>query len=113
MLLKLKNIQGPHLFHQAIDNFNSGQVAPMRRTIKALSGKRFLMQRSVRISIKKTAKLVLKLANSLHGFFAQCPYQILARQPLATDNRVHEVTFDGVARIHGYVVSALNHARAP
>ena len=86
MFFEFSDIQRPYLFHQAIDDLYTGQIATMCSAIKALASKGFLMECTVRIAIKKATKLILEFTNPLDGFLTQGPYQILTGQPLAANN---------------------------
>jgi hypothetical protein len=84
----------PDLLHQTTDDLDTRQIALVDRAIKALSGKRLLMQAAVGIAIKEATYLIFQLMNALHRAFDQPPGEILARQPLSADDGVHEVPFE-------------------
>ena len=68
----------------AADNFDSGQISFMNRTIIGLSGKSFLVHGSIRIAIKKTAVQGLHLFYGRCGLFNQCFGQFLVVDKMTT-----------------------------
>ena len=70
MFLKTLDRARQHLFHQPADNFNAGQIPFVRGAIKCLSGKGFLMERTIWIPVKKATNLIFQLMNTGHRGFA-------------------------------------------
>ena len=58
MLFHLLNIQGTNLLHQTIDDLNARQICFMNSTVKTLTSKSFLMQRTIWVSVKETPHLI-------------------------------------------------------
>ena len=77
MLLHFLDTTGKHFFHQSIDDFDTGQVAFVYRAISRLSGKGFLMQGAIAVTIKKTADLVFQFSNAHDCLFTQAPRHVL------------------------------------
>ena len=82
-----------HLLHQPADNLDAREVALVNRPIERLSGEGLVVQRTIRISVEEAADFVLELAHPHDCGLAKPPRDGLVRQPLATDDGVHEVTF--------------------
>ena len=112
MFLKLFDIAGQHLLHQAIDDLDPGQIALVHGAVGRLTREGFLMQRAIRVAVKETSDLILQLADAHHGFFAKAPRHVLVGQPLAALDRVHEMPFDTVAVAQCHIIAALHHAGA-
>ncbi len=112
VLLEPEDAARPHLFGQATDDFDAGQIALVDGAIEGLSGERFLMDRPVGIAVEETAELVFEFADAGLRAGHQRPGEVLVIQPLAALDRVHEVSLDRIAGCERNVVSALNHARA-
>ena len=112
VVLEEADIGGHHLFHQPVDDLDAGQIALVHRAVEALAGERFLMHGAVGVAVEETADLVLELPDALPGAGDQLPGEVLARQPGAADDGVHEVALDRIPFGDGDVVAALDHARA-
>ena len=91
MLLEFGHIQRPYFLHQAVDDFNAGQIAFMGGAVKALAGKGFLMQCAVGIAVKKAAQFILEFLDPFNRGLAQAPGKILPRQPFPADDGIHEM----------------------
>ena len=74
--------------------------------------KAFVVQGAVGVAVEEAADFVLEFAHPHDGLFAKTPRHVLVGQPLAADDRVHEVSLDGVAGTEGDVIAALDHAGA-
>ena len=112
VVLEAADIGGQHLFHQPVDDLDAGQIALVHRAVEALAGERLLMHGAVGVAVEETADLVLEFHDALLGAGDQLPGEVLARQPGATDDGVHEVALDRIPFGDGDVVTALDHARA-
>ena len=99
-----------HLFHQAVDDFDTGQVALVNGPVRGLAGKGLVVQCAVGVAVEKTADFVFQLLHPHHGLFAQPPGHILIGQPLATFDRIHEMPLDRVAMAQRDIIAALHHA---
>src|SRR6185312_4881161 len=106
------NVAPPDLLGEAVDDFDSGEIALMHGAVESLTGESLLMHRTVGIAVEKTAELVFKLSNAHLRLGDEGPGEILIIQPLAAFNRVHEMPLDGVAGRQRNIVAALHHARA-
>ena len=113
MLFQPVHVERPHLLRQPVDDLDTRQITLVHGAIEALPREGFLMQRSIRVAVEIASIFVFQLVDAFHGTVDECPGEVLVRQPFAADNRVHEMTLDGVARGDGNVIAALNHARAP
>ena len=112
MFFKFFNRASKNLFHQAIDDLNTCQVTLVHGTVCGLSGKRFLVERSVFIAVEKAADLVFKLVDADYCLLAQAPRHVLVRQPFAAIDRVHEMALNGIATAECNIVAALHHTCA-
>ncbi len=112
MLFQPAHAARPDLLHEPVDDLDAGEIALVHRAVEALPGEGLLVKRAVGVAIEEAADLVLELGDALDGTLAQTPGQILARQPLAADDGVHEMPLEGIAGRDGHVVAALNHPRA-
>src|SRR6218665_1098897 len=65
---------------------------------------------AVGVADEEAADLVFQSAHALERAFAQPPGQVLARQPFAALDGVHEVALDRVAGRQRHVVAPLDHA---
>jgi hypothetical protein len=112
VILEPPHIAPPDLLGEAIDDLDAGEIALVHRAVERLSGKRLLMDRSVRIAVEEAAELVLQLADARARLRDEQPGEILIVQPRAAFDRVHEVALDGIGGRKCHVVAALHHARA-
>jgi hypothetical protein len=112
VLFELAHLPCTHLLHQPVDDLDAGQIALVDGAIEALPGESLLVQRAAGIAVEEAADLVLELADALHRARAEPPGQVLTRQPLAADGRIHEVALDAVGFRQRHVVAALHHAGA-
>ena len=112
VLLELLDIHAPDLLHEPVDDLDAGQVGLVDGAVEALARECLGVQRAIGIAVEEAADLVLELAYPLDGALDQAPCQVLARQPLAAFDGVHEVTLHRVASRQRDVVAALHHARA-
>src|SRR5690554_4404774 len=81
----------------------------MNCPIKGLPSERFTVQRAIVVTIEKASHFIFKLKYPLWCSFNQAPGQLLIGNPIATVNRIHEVTFNRITTIQGNVVPTLNH----
>ena len=112
MLLEPAHVERQHLLHHPVDDLDAGQVALVHGAVEALPRERLQVDGAVRVAVEEAADLVLQLLDALHRALDQLPREILARQPLAADDGVHEVALDGVFRGDCDVVASLHHASA-
>ena len=109
MFLQFFHTRSQDLFHQAVDDLDTGQITLVHRAIGGLARKRLLVQRAIGIAVKETAYLVFQLANAHHSLFAQPPGHILIGQPFAAIDRIHKVPLDRIAAAKRNVIAALHH----
>src|SRR5579872_4853187 len=112
MLLQLLHGTGKHLLHQPADDLDASQVAFVNGPICRLSGECFLMQGPVRIAIKEATDLILEFPDANDSLLAQLPCHVLVGKPFPADDRIHEVTLDGITSTKGDIVASLHHAGA-
>jgi hypothetical protein len=112
MVLQAAHVAPPHLFGEAIDDLDAGEVALVHGAVEGLSGERLLVHGAVGVAIKEAAELGLQLADALGRGFHQQPGELLVVEPAAALDCVHEMPLDRVFRRQRDVVAALHHAGA-
>ena len=83
----------------------------MHGTVKGLAGKGLVVQRTIVVAIKKATEFVFELLHPNHRGFTESHRHRLVRQPLATDDGIHEMTLDRITRAQRHVIATLHHAR--
>jgi len=72
-------LDGPRedLFHQAVDDLDTSQVAFMDGAVGGLSGEGFVMQCTVGVAVEEAADFVFQLAHAHDGLLAEPPRHVL------------------------------------
>src|SRR5690606_35065420 len=112
VLLEATDAPCPDLLGEPVDDLDAGEVALVDRAVERLARERLLVDRAAGHAIEEAAGLVLELVDALHRERDELPRELLARQPLAALDRVHEMALDGVLGGERDVEAALHHASA-
>src|SRR5262249_9550507 len=106
------NATAPHLFHQPVHDLDAGEIPTVYSAIIRLPREGFLMDGTVRITIKEATHPRFKLANALRGCLHERPGEFLVIEVRAPLNRILEVLRERILGMQDSVVAPLHHACA-
>ena len=112
VILDAAHVAPPHLFGQAVDDLDAGEVAFVHGAVEGLPGEGLLVHGAVGIAVEEAAELGLQFADALRRGLHQQPGEVLIVEPAAALDRVHEMALDRILRRQRDVVAALHHAGA-
>ena len=100
------------LFRDAVCEFDARQIALVHRSVEALAGEGFLVDRAVLVSVEKTAAHGFEPLHAAGRAAHERPGEFLIVNPRPALQGVEKMVLHRVGFGEGDVVAALHHARA-